>query len=122
LDTATVIGEGVRIDGTVGGSGSLTVAGRVRGAVRIEGTVDVTPTGQVEASLEARDVTIAGTVRGPVSGRAGVVLTASALVEGDVAAPRVEIAPEARLRGRLNMTLDLPRGLGAAAGRDSSRR
>ncbi|MGM0576382.1 MAG: bactofilin family protein [Myxococcota bacterium] len=109
MDSGNVISAATRVKGRVSGSGALTIAGHVDGEVVLGGPLDVASGARVEADVDATDVTVRGTVTGDVTGRRTVSLEASAVVEGDVTAPTISIDPAARLRGRVTMTLDLPR-------------
>ena len=109
----TVISEGLGIDGTVSGVGSLTVEGQVRGSVDIDGDVTVVSGAQIEASVDAVDVAVSGEVRGPITATRSVTIEAGADVQGTVSAPRISIDPQARVVGAVKMELDLPRGTGS---------
>ena len=117
MDSANVIGPGIRVMGTISGRGSLTIAGDVGGQVVIGGELIVAPGGAAEASLRAARVLVAGRVRGPLDASELVALQEGADVEGDITAARVDIHERARLKGRLHMQLDLPRGVRVAATR-----
>ncbi len=116
MESANVIGAGIRVKGTVSGAGSLTIHGRVEGAVRVGGDVRVAPSALVAATVDGAEVLVAGKVRGPVTATKAVTLASGADVEGDITAARVGIDPQARFVGHLKMELDLPRGLGGARG------
>jgi cytoskeletal protein CcmA (bactofilin family) len=69
----------------------------------------------VQAGVEADTVEVRGTVKGDVRARGHVVVAANAVVDGLIEAPRVEIDPQARVKARLSMPLQLPRGVRARA-------
>lgn len=119
-NVATVVSPGIVIAGTVSGKGPVAVNGRVDGRITITGDVEVTPKGRLVADVTADTVAVAGAVKGNVTAATSVVLAAGAQVEGAVDAKRVEIDPQARLKGRLVMPITLPRGVKAPQARSSS--
>lgn len=109
MDSANVISAASHVRGTVSGSGALTIDGRIDGgAVRIDGPVFVARSGDVGGPIEAAEVRVEGHVRGDVRGHEAVALGEHARVEGAVTAPTLTIHPGARIRGRLDMSLNLP--------------
>lgn len=117
MENVTIVGPGVRVSGTITGKGPLSVAGRVDGRVAVEGEVQVGPRARVEAEVQADLVAIAGFMKGTVKATTAVALMAGAQMEGTIDCKRVEIDPQAQLKGRLAMPLTLPRGVkGAATG------
>ena len=70
------------------------------------------PTVQAEVEVDVAEVR--GLVKGNVKARQSVSVDAGALVEGSIEAPRIEIDPQARVKGKLVMPLALPRGLKVA--------
>jgi cytoskeletal protein CcmA (bactofilin family) len=113
MDNGTVITPGMAIQGTVRGKGPLHVQGRVDGRVLLDGEVRVAPRAALSADIEADQVEVKGQVKGAIKARASVSLDAGAQVEGPIDAPRIEIDPAARVKGRLTMPLQLPRGVKA---------
>lgn len=110
-----VIGQGTSVRGNVrstgqgsGSAGSLTIRGQVEGDVKLEGDVVVDPGGRVGASIEAANVSVQGMVQGAVSAVRSISLGPGAEVLGDLRAPSIAIHPEARIRGRISMTVELP--------------
>lgn len=120
MDNGTHIQAGTVVVGTVRGKGPLTVAGRVDGKVFIDGDVRVAARAAVTSDIEADVVEVRGTVKGNVKARQSVTIDAGAQVEGTIEAARVEIDPSARIKGRLTMPLQLPRGVrGPTPARDA---
>ena len=117
MDSAHVISPGIRIDGTLQGSGSLDVQGEVYGDLVITGSVHIGSEGSVEGSIEADEVVISGRVVGPIHGHDSVRLEASASVQGDLTSEHLTMHPQATLRGRVQMTVDLASPKSAARGR-----
>ncbi len=109
----SVVTPGMIVNGTVRGKGPLLVQGRIDGRVIIDGEVHVAAKANIGADVEADIVEVKGIVKGPIKGRTSVSLEAGAQVEGQIEAPRIEIDPAARVKGRLVMPLQLPRGIKA---------
>ncbi|MCB9733086.1 MAG: polymer-forming cytoskeletal protein [Deltaproteobacteria bacterium] len=114
MENVTIVSAGVRVSGTITGKGPLAVAGRVDGHVAVEGEVQVGPRARVEAEVNADLVAVAGFVKGTVKATTAVALMAGGQVEGTIDCKRVDIDPQARLKGRLVMPLTLPRGIKGA--------
>jgi cytoskeletal protein CcmA (bactofilin family) len=98
-----IVGELIRIQGTIEGDDDLVVHGRVEGTVRVGGAITVEPGAWVLAEVSAREVIVHGTVRGNVSAREGIEVTRTGRMIGDATAPRVTIAAGAGFRGRVEM-------------------
>lgn len=119
-NVVTVVSPGIVIAGSVSGKGPVTVSGRVEGRITVDSDVQVTQKARLTADITADTVAVSGTVKGDVKAATSVILAAGAQVEGAVDAKRVEIDPQARLKGRLVMPITLPRGVKAPQVRSSS--
>lgn len=98
-----LIGEHMKVSGTIEGEEDLVVRGRVDGTVRIAGVLTVEPGGFVGAEVRARAAAIYGTVLGNVTASESIEVARSGQMVGDACAPRVSIVPGAGFRGRLEM-------------------
>jgi cytoskeletal protein CcmA (bactofilin family) len=98
-----IVGEHIRIHGTVEGDEDVVVRGRIEGAVRIEGTLTVEPGGWLIADVHARSATVQGTVRGNIHARERIEVARTGRMIGDAVAPEVSIAAGAGFRGRVEM-------------------
>ena len=115
---ATRIGPSIVVVGRVVGSGVVEIAGRVEGAVEVDGTVVVARGGSVVGDAGGREVRVEGRVEGRGVAGERATLAASGRVEGDVAAPRVVIDEGAFLKGSVRMSGE-GRQSAAAAGERS---
>ena len=108
-----IIGEHIRIQGTIEslgeGSEDVVVRGRIEGTVRVEGALVIDAGAWVLAEVHARRVTILGTVRGNVTARESIELARTGRMVGDARAPQVTVAAGASFRGRMGMG-ELPEG------------
>ncbi|HCC33762.1 MAG TPA: hypothetical protein DEQ28_07705, partial [Clostridiales bacterium] len=73
----TVIGRGATVNGTLNGTGTLRVDGKVEGQVVHRGDVVVGETGLIEAAIQARNITVAGEIRGSVEAEGKLELIAT---------------------------------------------
>ncbi|HSW11152.1 MAG TPA: polymer-forming cytoskeletal protein [Bacillota bacterium] len=80
----TVIGRGATVNGSLNGTGTLRVDGKVEGQVMHRGDVVVGETGLIEATIQARNITVAGEIRGSVEAEGKLELIATGKLTGDV--------------------------------------
>ena len=99
----SVIGPGLRFEGTVTGSENLIVEGEVSGRIDLGAEVRIARTGRVEATVHARNVAVEGTVVGDLSADNRVELAAGSNVDGNIRAPKIVVAEGARFRGAVDM-------------------
>jgi cytoskeletal protein CcmA (bactofilin family) len=101
---AAVLTSGIRIKGELSGKADLVIDGEIEGNIRlIESRLTIGPSGNVKASIEAREVTVRGSVEGNVRGRERITLGSSSRVKGDLEAPRIAIEDGAKFKGRVEM-------------------
>jgi cytoskeletal protein CcmA (bactofilin family) len=121
MDSAHIISADVRVDGTVRGTGSLRVAGAVDGVIDLNGDLLIDAGGHADGTIKGRNVEVDGTVQGDVSAERALVVGATGVIHGDVTASTLTIHPDASLKGRISMRLDLPSGLKERGTRRSRR-
>lgn len=121
VNHGNVIGAGIRVEGSISGTGELDIEGNVSGSVELHGDLNVHPGAEVQGTVSATSVVVTGTIRGPVSAQARVSVGATGAIEGDISAPEITVDPKARVTGRFEMPIDLPRGLGAKSSSISRR-
>lgn len=108
MTTASVIGPGTVVHGSVRGEGDLEIQGRVEGSVIVSGEVIVAETALVKSDIRARRVIVRGAVRGNVSADELLILDAGARVLGDLGAPQVGIRPGGLVKGHVSTAGPLP--------------
>ena len=100
----SVIGAGMRVDGSVHSTSVVTVSGTVLGPVSAVDQVIVTSEGRVTGDVEAREVVLVGEVLGSVDARERLEIHASAVVRGaHLHAPRLKVHEGAVIVGDLSM-------------------
>ncbi|MFO0554810.1 MAG: polymer-forming cytoskeletal protein [Polyangiaceae bacterium] len=100
--TASTIGRGTIIRGTIRGEGDLEIEGRVEGMVAVDGEVTVADSGRVrieEGELSGQRILVRGAVAGNLRASSTITLEEGARVQGDLSAPTIGIRPGGLLRG-----------------------
>ena len=100
---ATIIGNGLTIEGEITSDEDVEVAGTLRGRLNAEGAVSVDAGALVEADIAAASLQVGGSVTGNVSASDRVDLLAGGRLVGDVKAARLTIADGAQFKGNVDM-------------------
>jgi cytoskeletal protein CcmA (bactofilin family) len=87
------------VRGSVRGSGTLEIHGRVEGDVNISGEIILGDEAAVKGDVSGASITISGAVQGDVRASESILLGRGARVVGDLTAPRVGVATGALVRG-----------------------
>ncbi len=102
--SSAVIGQSIKIKGTVSGGESLVIEGTVEGSVDLAGhDLTIGQTGHVTADLQAKNVKIEGQVKGDITGSEKVIVSKSGRVHGNIVAPRVTLEDGAKFKGSIDM-------------------
>jgi cytoskeletal protein CcmA (bactofilin family) len=112
-DQPCTIGKQITIRGNVTGSEDLVVEGRIEGSITLAKHLTIAPGGTVEAEIDVEDLTVNGAVRGEIRAARRVLVANDARVAGNIRAPRVVIENGARFKGRIEMDVPLPEGIGS---------
>jgi cytoskeletal protein CcmA (bactofilin family) len=98
------IGKGLFIKGEITGSESLYIDGKIEGTINLPGNrLTVGRNGQVNASINAREIVVLGKVRGNVAATDRVDIRAEGSLTGDVAAARISIEDGAFFKGGIDI-------------------
>ena len=97
----SIIGPRTRIQGTISGSGPLTVRGSVSGKIAIRDRLNIAPGSRIQAEVEAERVEIHGTLEGIVRAHEWVRIVEPGRLEGDAICPQAQIGLGAVIRGGL---------------------
>ncbi|KAB2953909.1 polymer-forming cytoskeletal protein [Heliorestis acidaminivorans] len=95
----TVIGKESHFKGTLKASGAIRVDGALEGEILGNGDIIIGESGQVEASIEGRNVIIAGTVHGNVDASGRLEIASTGKLFGDICASSLIIDEGARFQG-----------------------
>ncbi len=95
--------EGAEFNGKLRSKDTVRLDGRFSGSVNCDNAIIVGEAGEVEASLESKNVIISGSVAGDVVARRQLILKGSARLKGNVDTPSLIIEPGARFNGQVTM-------------------
>jgi cytoskeletal protein CcmA (bactofilin family) len=85
----SVVGRGAKVEGSFVSTGSLRIAGRMKGEITVDGQVTVVPDSEVDADIKAGSINLAGRVNGNLTAPGPVDLPPQSQVKGDVRAKSV---------------------------------
>jgi cytoskeletal protein CcmA (bactofilin family) len=98
----SIVGQGLVIEGTFEGNGSIRLAGRLKGQVVITGDVTVDPDGAIEGDVKADRVRIAGHAKANILAASAIEVSGSASIVGEIKAPTVQVNAGAKIRGSID--------------------
>jgi len=98
---ATLINEGCKITGVIGGSGNFMVNGEVDGDCELQGTLTLASDGVWTGTISAETVIISGSVEGDITASGKVEITATARITGTVTADAIAVAEGAVVDGNM---------------------
>ncbi len=99
-NTSTVFGEGIKIEGTISGTGDLLVHGNIVGTIKTTSDVVVKNTANITANVTANNLTVAGEIHGNVICQGQLQIKSSGKIFGDVAAKTIAIEVGAVIQGQ----------------------
>jgi len=100
----TVIGESLRIQGTLTSNEEIVVNGELSGQLHMNHRLTIGAKGKVEAGVQAKEVIIAGSVKGNVDAAERITLRAGANLVGDVKTAGIVIEDGAYFKGGIDIT------------------
>jgi cytoskeletal protein CcmA (bactofilin family) len=100
----TVVGETLRIQGTLTSGEEIVVNGELSGQLELNHRLTIGPKGKVEAGVKAKEVIIAGSVKGNVDAAERITLRAGANLVGDVKTAGIVIEDGAYFKGGIDIT------------------
>ena len=102
-DVCSQLGEGVELSGEFYFSKGVRIGGVVKGKIRAEATLEIGPTGRVEADVEVRRISIQGEFRGTIHASERVEIHKEGKVLGEISSPCLIIESGAFFEGHCNM-------------------
>ncbi|HET8632891.1 MAG TPA: polymer-forming cytoskeletal protein [Gemmatimonadales bacterium] len=99
----SIVARDMTITGDMETQGVVKVEGRVKGTIRADAQVIVSPGAIIEGDLHSKEAVVAGEVRGTINATERVELQASALVKGDISTPRIAILEGGKVTGEVRM-------------------
>lgn len=100
----TLVNEGCKITGHLGGSGDFQIAGEVDGDCDLSGTVTLAKSGFWSGTIKAEHVIIAGHVEGDIIAEGRVEIMSTAKVTGTVSGSAIAVAEGAIVEGIMKTT------------------
>src|ERR1700682_2682819 len=102
--SVTVIGESLRIEGTLTSNEEIVVNGELSGQLQMNHRLTIGAKGKVDAGVHAKEVIIAGSVKGNVDASERITLRAGANLVGDVKTAGIVIEDGAYFKGGIDIT------------------
>ncbi len=100
--TASVFARDLVVRGDVENQGDLRIEGRLDGSVLGQGTVTVAEQGQVHGNVEGREIVVMGRIEGNVKAAEKVEILEKAAVQGDVSGARISVEEGAAVSGKFD--------------------
>ena len=101
---ATLINEGCKITGLIGGNGDFLINGEIDGDCDISGTVTLARDGRWRGTIKADAVIVSGHLEGDILAAGKVEITAAARIEGTVSGEAIAVAEGAVVEGVMKTT------------------
>ena len=102
----SVIAAGVTIEGKIEGSGSVRIAGRFKGDVRIDGNFTIDAGAHLTGQVIAAVVLVGGELQGNIESAKRVDVLEGGVIVGDVKAGSITVAAGSRMRGNVQFGWD----------------
>lgn len=99
----TIIGRGVRVEGTLQTAGDIQINGEFKGKLLTEADVVVGEHAVVDADINGQNVYVAGEVRGDINAFEKIEILETGKVDGNVAASALSIESGGILKGTSTM-------------------
>jgi len=99
-EAETIIGAGVRVEGTFNAVGNVVVKGELVGSMETQSDVYLMEGGVIEANIKASNAIIAGRVKGNLKVEEKIELNSTARLLGDINCQSLSIEEGAILHGK----------------------
>ena len=101
---ATLINEGCKVTGLIGGNGDFLINGEIDGDCDISGTVTLAADGRWRGTIKADAVIVSGYLEGDIVALGKVEITAAARIVGTVSGEAIAVAEGAVVEGVMKTT------------------
>jgi len=102
----SVIAANLTIEGKIEGSGSVRIAGKFKGDVRIDGNFTIEAGAHLTGQVIAAVVLVAGELQGNIESAKRVDVMEGGVIVGDVKAGSITVAAGSRMRGNVQFGWD----------------
>jgi cytoskeletal protein CcmA (bactofilin family) len=99
----TIIGQTMRIQGTLTSREEVYLNGHWEGQMEVDGRLTIGAGGKAHANIKAREVIVGGSAKGNVETIGRLVLREGASLEGDVKAAGIVIEDGAYFKGEVDI-------------------
>ena len=107
VNTKTVLGERITINGDIRGAENLVIEGSLQGMIELEKNhITIGPKGRVNAEIKARDVAIMGQLKGNVQATGMVKITKDAKFDGEIKSRNISVEDGAYLKAAIELQRD----------------
>ena len=96
----SVISNDIEITGTIIGSGSVRIDGKLEGELHCGGDAVIGKSAQIKGNLVVNSVSIEGSIQGNVTAKDRIEMKSSARVTGDIRAKRLSVEDGVTFIGR----------------------
>jgi len=96
----SVISNDIEIIGTIKGSGSVRIDGKLEGELHCSGDAVVGKSAQIKGNIVVNSATIEGAVNGNITAKDRIEMKSSARVTGDIRAKRLSVEDGVTFIGR----------------------
>jgi cytoskeletal protein CcmA (bactofilin family) len=103
---ATIIANGVRLEGEFKSQGDVQIEGEVIGTVETSAMLSVGSEAKVKASVKAEDAVVAGQINGNVNVTKKLELKSTAKIVGDITCATIVVEAGAKLQGNIKSGSD----------------
>ncbi len=103
---STFVGSDTRVEGTLITHSSVRIDGKIIGGVCADGTVVLSPSGQIEGNVIAENIVIAGVVDGNLTVSDKTNIEPTGEVYGDITTGKILIDEQSVFQGKCNMNID----------------
>ena len=98
----SLIAADIMIEGKIEGAGSVRIAGKFKGDVKVQGNLTIEQGAKVAGGVAASKVTLAGELDGNIASAQHVELLQSGVINGDLKAGSLTVAAGSRIRGHVD--------------------
>lgn len=103
IPQATVLGQGTRIEGDLHLNHDAVFGGELTGSLRVDGTIELTPSARIGGDVVADHVKLAGHVEGHVTARRQFDLMCEGRLDGGITTAKLTVAEGVAYDGRLRI-------------------
>jgi cytoskeletal protein CcmA (bactofilin family) len=96
----SVISNDIEIIGTIKGSGSVRIDGKLEGELHCGGDAVIGKSAQIKGNVMVNSVTVEGAVQGNITAKDRIEMKSSARVTGDIRAKRLSVEDGVTFIGR----------------------